>query len=101
MSDDPVRDELRAAMKALLAGDTKGRDDHVARAKRIMDAMEEVPKLDLSREQIVDRLVSIGAQIMGRPLSAAMEMTIRNNPVKFMLYLQSSGYSPSSSTARS
>ena len=43
MSDDPVREELRLAMKCLMAGDTAGRDRHCARAEAMLSARKTAP----------------------------------------------------------
>jgi uncharacterized protein HemY len=92
VSDDPVRAAISGAFQALLRGDTAERDRQVERARRIMDAQEQPPKIDLSREQIIERLLKIAEHIMQRPLSEAMAMTIRRNPQAFMQYLLDSDY---------
>ena len=92
MSDDPVGAAISDAFQALLRGDTAERDRQVERARRIMDAQEQRPRIDLSRDQIVERLVKIAERIMQRPLSHAMAMTIRRNPEAFTQFLLDSDY---------
>lgn len=84
MSDDPVRDCLAAGMQALLRGDTAERDRQVERARRIMDAQEAVPKVDVSPDQIVPALLRLVEAKVGRPLAQEERAAIEADPARFM-----------------
>src|SRR5690349_12335600 len=92
MSTDPIRDALAAGMQAFLRGDTAERDRQVERARKIMDAQEATPKVDIGPKEIVARLLRIAEHQVGRPLTARESGAITSNPAGFMKHLISIGY---------
>ena len=92
MDNDPVRDAMAAGFQALLRGDTAERDRQVERARKLMDAQAAVPKVDISRAEIVARLLRIAEHETGRPLAPAEMVAIERNPTAFMKGLIARGY---------
>lgn len=92
MSNDPVKDSVAAAFQAVLRGDYAERDRQVERARKIMDAQETIPKVDIGSKEIVARLLRLAEHEAGRSLTKVEKVTIERNPVALMKHLIARGY---------
>lgn len=94
MNTDPVQAALAAGFQALLRGDTKERDRQVERAQILLDAQKKIPSVDLSNQEIVERLIKLISAKIGRPLLPTEDRAIRSNPAFFMKQMIAEGIAP-------